>query len=182
MNPRKKLAGFTLIELMIVIAIMGIIVTMGVPMVYRIWHKQAMRQALSDICEVCGNARAQAILQGKMTTVVFHPKEHRLEVNGAAGYRPAARQDVDEPGAFQLSAPAPPSGSGLSAQISDRIMFEMLDINLSEFNDADSAVVRFFPNGTCDETKIILVDENGERRGVELEITTSFASVVPDIR
>ena len=72
-------------------------------------------------------------------------------------------------------------GSGLSAQLSNEVIIETLDINMSgvEFNDVDSARVRFYPNGVSDEMKMILFDGR-DRMGIELEITTGLASVVPD--
>ena len=48
-----------------------------------------------------------------------------------------------------------------------------------EFNDAESATVRFYPNGISDEMRMILFDGQ-ERFGIELEITTGLASVVRD--
>jgi len=46
-----------------------------------------------------------------------------------------------------------------------------------EFNDVDSARVRFYPNGTSDEMRLILFDGR-DRMGIELEITTGLAGVV----
>jgi Tfp pilus assembly protein FimT len=162
---------------MIVVAIMGIVMTMSVPIVYKVWHKAPMRKAVSDIVEVCSHARARAILQGTMTQVTFHPKENRLELSGVAG---PARTGGEESGAAAFIAPAA-TGSGLSAQLSKDIIIETLDINMSgvEFNDAETAVVRFYPNGISDEMRMILFDGR-ERLGIELEITTGLASVVND--
>src|SRR6266550_9093450 len=69
------LRAFTLIELMIVVAIMGVVLTMGVPIVYRMRHEAPLRKAVKEVVEVCSHARARAILQGKATCVVFHPRE-----------------------------------------------------------------------------------------------------------
>src|ERR1035438_9390132 len=76
--------GFTLIEIMIVVAIMAIVMTMSVPIVYKVWHKAPLRKAVADVMAVCSLARQRAILQGTMTQVTFHPKENRLEVSGIA--------------------------------------------------------------------------------------------------
>jgi prepilin-type N-terminal cleavage/methylation domain-containing protein len=170
-------SAFTLIEIMIVVAIMGIVMTMSVPIVYKVWHKAPMRKAVSDIVEVCSHARARAIMQGTMTQVTFHPKENRLELSGAAS---PSRSAGEEGGAAGFIAPAA-TGSGLSAQLDAQIIIETLDINMSgiEFNDAESATVRFYPNGISDEMRMILFDGR-ERMGIELEITTGLASVVHD--
>ncbi len=174
--------GFTLLELMIVVGIMGIIMTMGVPLVYNIRHKEPMRKAVADVVEVCSNARARAILGGTVTEVIFYPRENRLQL-AAGSPRPAGDGAQPDQGNQPLQAPIPAApGSGLSAQLSDRLAIEMLDINLTEYRDADEAHVRFYPNGTCDEMTLILVSVEGDRREIKLEITTSLAMVESDVR
>ncbi len=165
--------GFTLIEIMVVIGIMAIVMTMGIPMVYKIWRKEPMRSALSSVEEVCGNARARAILQNTMTEVVFHPKEGRFEVSGAA-----AAPRSEEAASAGPSDVAPAPGSGLSGQLSEHVSIDMLDINLTEYRDREEAHVRFYPNGTCDEMTLILRDDENQQRGVTLEITTGLVSIL----
>jgi prepilin-type N-terminal cleavage/methylation domain-containing protein len=161
--PRKRQAklpwtvGFTMIELMMVVAIMGIVMTMGVPAIYHIWHKESLTKSVSDILEVCSHARARAILHGQMAEVVFHPQDRRLEVAGAG------------------------NGEGLSAQIPEQVVIEMLDVNLTEYKDAEIARVRFYPNGMCDEMTLILHSAQNEWRKISLEISTSLATV-EDVR
>jgi prepilin-type N-terminal cleavage/methylation domain-containing protein len=177
-TPHSALrTGFTLIEIMIVVAIMGIVMTMSVPIVYKAWRKAPMRKAVSDIVEVCSNARARAIMRGAVTEVVFHPRQNRLEVAGATGPPRSAGEESGIPGSVAPAA----TGSGLSAQLSGQVIIETLDINMSgvEFNDADEARIRFYPNGISDEMRMILFDGH-ERIGIELEITTGLASVVPN--
>ncbi len=38
---------------MIVVGIMGIVLTMSVPLVYKVWRKAPMRKAVADVVEVC---------------------------------------------------------------------------------------------------------------------------------
>ena len=66
--------AFTLIEIMIVVGIMGIALTLGVPIVYKVWHRTPMVQAIRDFTMICGNARSQAILQGRPVDLVLHPR------------------------------------------------------------------------------------------------------------
>jgi prepilin-type N-terminal cleavage/methylation domain-containing protein len=149
-------AGFTLIEIMVVVLIMGITLTMSVPIVYKLWHKAPMRQAVKDIFEVCQNARRRAIFSGQPAELKFHPRERRLEVTGA-------------------------TGEGTSVKLGDGVMIDLLDINMSgvEYRDADVAKVIFYPTGTSDEMKMVLRYE-AEQIGIELELTTGLASVVSD--
>jgi prepilin-type N-terminal cleavage/methylation domain-containing protein len=176
-----RFSGFTLIEIMLVVGIMGIVLTMGVPMVYKVWHRAPMISAVKDVVEVCSHARALAIMQGKEVDVIFHPKEGRLEVGSAATND--APQTASSAPALSVNAPSP-SGSGLSARFSDRVSIELMDINKlpHEFRDDDLARVRFFPNGTCDELTLILVSDQNERREITLEITTGLANVESDPR
>jgi len=171
--------GFTLIEIMIVVSIMAIAMTMSVPIVYKVWHKAPMRKAVADVVEVCSNARARAILHGTVTEVVFQPRDGLIGLGAAPAPKAAAKEKEVNP-ALEAIAPERP-GSGLSAQLSDRVIIETLDINMSgiEYNDAETAKVHFYPNGTSDEMRMILFDGR-DRIGIELEITTGLASVVPN--
>ena len=163
---------------MIVVAIMGIVMTMSVPLVYKVWRKAPLRKAVADVVEVFSNARKRAIMQGTMTQVVLHPKENRMEVSGAGS---VSRSTGEESGASGFSAPA--AGSGLSAQLSNDVIIQELDINMSgiEFRDVETATVRFYPNGISDEMRMVLFDGR-DQIGIELEITTGLVNVVNDIR
>jgi len=171
-----KPPAFTLIEIMIVVGIMGIVMTMSVPIVYKIWRKAPMRQAVGDVLEVCKRARDRAIMSGTPTEVVFHPKVNRLEIAGGGN---APRPATSEAGGAPASSAPPASGS--SAQLPDQVIIYLLDINMSgvEYRDAEEARVRFYPNGVADEMRMILFDGR-DYFGIELEITTGLANPVPD--
>jgi prepilin-type N-terminal cleavage/methylation domain-containing protein len=176
--PHSRRA-FTLIEIMIVVAIMGIVMTMSVPIVYKVWRKAPMRQAVGDIVEVFSHARARAIMTGTMTEVIMHPRDNLLGVSGSIG---TAQSAEDARAASVGNARASSSASsGLSAVLSKDVIIETLDINMSgvEYNDADTAVIHFYPNGISDEMRMILFDGR-ERMGVELETTTGLANAVHD--
>jgi len=173
---RFSCPAFTLIELMVVIGIMGIIMGIGIPFAFHAMHKESLTKAVSEVVEVCSHARARAILQGHMTEVVFHPKEGQLEVDGGGGGGSSAVEN----GAVVAATTSISHGSGLSAQIPSNLSIEMLDVNLTEYKDAEMARVRFYPNGTCDELTLILHSDNGQWRKISLEITTSLADVESD--
>jgi len=168
--------AFTLIEIMIVVAILGIVMSMGVPAIYRAQQKEGLRKAVSDIVEVCSNARAQAILRGTTVALRIRPQEGLLEVAAApppAGAQPAGSGEPPAGGA----PGAPPPRAGLCARIPDRVSFEMVDVNFVEYKDAEEARVRFHPNGTCDEMTLVLRSDRNEYRKITLEVTTGLASV-----
>src|SRR6266487_2053222 len=112
---RHCAAAFTLIEIMVVVAIMGLILATGIPSIYRIWKKEGMRQAVSDVVEVCSNARARAIFSGSQVEVVFHPLERRFEIGGGGvSTAPPAESEIEN---LEKPAPLPPSGSGQAGQL-----------------------------------------------------------------
>jgi prepilin-type N-terminal cleavage/methylation domain-containing protein len=158
-NGRMLLRGaFTLIEIMVVVAIMAIIMTAGIPTIYKALHKEGFRKTVSDIVDVCNSARARAIMKGTMTEVVFHPQDRTCEVAGGG------------------------IGGGLahSATIVEGARVEMLDVNLREYKGEEVARVRFYPNGTSDEMTLILVSDKNEWRKISVEITTGLTSVDSD--
>ncbi len=170
-------AAFTLIELMVVVSIMGLVMAMGLPSILRAFHREALRKAVWEVQEVCSHARARAILQGTMTEVVFHAQDGRLELAGAGAAPPSGGEATAAP----PPSPAVPSGSGLSAQFPDKVALALLKINGVSYMEADVARVRFYPNGTCDELRLILLrPDTGQYQGVFLEVTTGLAFLESD--
>ena len=173
---RASLGAFTLIEIMMVVAIIGLVMTMGVPAILRATRQEPMRKAVNDVMEICSHARAQAILHGVTITVVFHPQSRQIAIAGVV-----TANSTDNP--TQPVVPteeSKPSASATqtlnSAQFADSITIDMLDINLLEYKDADEAYVRFFPRGTSDEMTLVL-HSGSQYLKVTLETTTGLASV-----
>jgi prepilin-type N-terminal cleavage/methylation domain-containing protein len=70
--------AFTLIEMMIVVAIVGLIAAMGMPSILQALRKDGIRKAVNDVQQALGDARSRAIFSGKTTEVVFHPLEKSI--------------------------------------------------------------------------------------------------------
>lgn len=169
--------GFTLIEIMVVVALMGLIATTAIPTIYQLGKKEGMRRAVSDLIEVCSNARAQAILRGAAVDVIFHPVERRFEVGGLAA--PAASTDLEGESGAVKPAPPPSPGTGLAGIIPEDIVLEMLDVNLLEYKESEWTRVRFYPNGTSDEMTVVFHSDKGDFRKITLEPTTGLATQGP---
>lgn len=146
---------------MMVVAILGLVMAMGVPSILQEMHEEPMRKAVNDVVEICGHARAQAILSGQTTTVVFHPHDGTID----GGSIPAGAVSTRNNGKLTTSS-----------QFDNGIIIEMLDINLIEDKDAEIAGVRFFADGTSDEMTLVL-HSGDDWRKITLEVTTALASV-----
>lgn len=142
--------AFTLIEVMIVVAIMGLIAAMGVPSILQSFRKDGMRKAVSDVQKACADAREDAILHNKTTAVIFYPQPQdcRFGVEGKAETKTL------------------PAG----------VEFAMLDIGLQDYGGSEWARVYFYPDGTSDEMTLVLHSSDDTRK-ITLEFSTGLAFV-----
>jgi prepilin-type N-terminal cleavage/methylation domain-containing protein len=148
--------AFTLIEIMIVVAILGLVAAMGLPSILKVMQKEGMRKAISDVTDVCASARARAIFSGQTVAVTFHPgdKTFASEGGGAGHGSPWVH----------------------SSQLPGNVEIAMLDINQQDFSGSDYGRVRFFPNGTSDELTLVLHDRTDWRK-ISLEFSTALTRV-----
>lgn len=172
-HPR---AAFTLIELMVVVAIIGLIAAMSVPSILQAFRKEGMRKSLSEVQQLLVDARTRAIYSNRTTEVIFHPAEKRMEIADAPADEspvPLGGSSVNNAG----STPAPPNAQG-ALVLPDNVDIAMLDINLLDYGASEVAYVRFFPNGTCDELTLVL-HSGDEWQKITLEFSTALATTGP---
>jgi prepilin-type N-terminal cleavage/methylation domain-containing protein len=148
--------AFTLIEIMIVVAIIGMIAAMGLPSILKALQKEGMRKALSDITDVCASARAKAIFSQQPCAVLFHPADRTFEVMGGGEGHSSTYVH--------------------SGKLPDGVDFAMLDIEQLDFVSEKDAYVWFFPNGTANEATIVLHDKHDWRK-ISLEFATGMTRV-----
>jgi Tfp pilus assembly major pilin PilA len=161
---------------MVVVGIMGLIMALGVPLVYKIWHKAPMNKAVADMFELCSNARARAIWQGVTTELVFHSTDGSIWVQNSQSSAPAHRTDQGAAAPVPVSAPTlSGSASGLATHLPDTVAISKLYVSGVDCMEFEQARVRFFPNGTCDELIMQLLSDKNERVEISLEITTGLA-------
>ena len=132
--------GFTLIEVMMVVAILGLTLTMGLPGFLHVLQREGMRKAEYEMLEACKEARRAAIMNNQKTFLVIHPLQKTFEVSGAYPQK----------------------------QLPNDVGIDILGVNFIQFEQADDARVCFFPNGTSDEFTIVLHSSGGAYRKIYL--------------
>ena len=168
--------AFTLIELMVVVAIVGLVLAMGIPSLLMAVRKEGMRKGVSDVMDACSEARSRAIFQGKTTEIIFHPQENRWEIANAPDDAQMPMDDM-----MDNTNPAPaqtehsPWAEAATGTLPEGVVFALMDINLEDYLGSSDARVRFFPNGTCDEARLVLLSR-GEKEMITLEFATSLAT------
>lgn len=172
----ERREGFTLIEIMIVVAIMLVILGVGIPSVFRSMKKDPLKQAVSDIVEGCAHARAQAILTGEPMVFVIAadgsfsvskaPKRANLAPKTGAAALEVSEADFEEP------AEAAPSS--FTAQLDQDVGVELLFVNFKDQIDQEKAEVHFYQNGMSDEFTIILNWSNANRTKITLDPITGL--------
>lgn len=172
----ERREGFTLIEIMIVVAIMLVILGIGIPSVFRSMKKDPLKQAVSDIVEGCSHARAQAILTGEPMVFVISsdgsfsvskaPKRENL-----APKTGAAALEINE---ADYADPLESSPSSFSALMDKDVGVELLFVNFKDQIDLEKAEVHFYQNGMSDEFTIILNWSNSNRTKITLDPITGL--------
>lgn len=82
---RRQQAGFTLIEVMIVGAIVGIVVALAVPNL-RVWlAKYDLKQSMSEIASDLNLAKLVAMNRNRQATVIIQMAGSHVQVSGASG-------------------------------------------------------------------------------------------------
>ena len=169
---------------MIVIGIIALVMTAGVPLMTRAMNKNQLAKAVNDTLEGCKLARDRAILQNKPYDFVIRNRTEndaeitvetaRLKDPGAtasamaassAGTSAAPASSTKDPGSLLGDFPR---------KLGDDVAVELVYVNMIDHMDAAEARVRFYPNGTSDEFMITFA-HGGNRRTIKVDIITGAA-------
>lgn len=160
MNPgdykSRSRSGFTLIEIMMVIGLIAIMFSVGIPSFVNSQNKRPMRLATEKVMEVFNTARAQAIIRGVVVELRMNPTEYTFDVVPTS----IATELNDN-----VASGSPDERRGLfTMKLPDEVGIELLDVNFVDLKEEESAVLRFYSNGTTQEFKMVLRSLRGEYR------------------
>jgi prepilin-type N-terminal cleavage/methylation domain-containing protein len=182
--------GFTLIEIMVVCAIIGVIMTISVPTIYRQLHPESMQKAVNDVLEACQEARTQAVLTGTIHELVINREDRQIQVVPAPKQPKTSSMDRLE--SLNLAGeewripdrdatPAQSAGASVfTAKLSDKILIDLIGVNRMDFTDAPTTRVQFHPNGISDDFHMVLRGGENDTRMIFLEAVTGLADVEMD--
>jgi prepilin-type N-terminal cleavage/methylation domain-containing protein len=169
----SRAAAFTLIEIMIVVGILAIIMAIAIPSVYQQMQKDAMRQAVSDVIDACGHARARAILDGTVCEVTI-----RVPPNGSVNVTATGKATAGTEFTDSDAGERPAGGSVFSAKFQDRIVkVDAMVFEAADRNVENEVVCKFYPNGTCDAMRVELASDRNEVRIITTDVVTGIADV-----
>jgi len=181
-NQNRRL-GFTLIELMVVIVLIGIMTAMIIPEMKGTYEDALLRSTSRELVSVFGVAGSRAVGVNQVLQVRLDRKTGRYAIerrvrDGGRGSRFVPARDV-------------PGGEGkLDTRISIEVRRpgedpinasgdEALQVGESEPQAlASDAAIAFYPDGTADAREIVLRDRDGFRLALRVNPVTARVHVV----
>jgi prepilin-type N-terminal cleavage/methylation domain-containing protein len=167
-NPSRAAAGFTLVELLIVLVIAVLLVTLGLPNLLGLLARQRLEGQARDVAALVHRARHEALVRGVPAVV-------ELDADGFTAFVDVHGASLTDPpdGVYEPLPAAPVQGTDL--RIGDRRLHERLHLEgpgampgvegLTFVDGAPKAI--FDPDGSVRDTGAIRISD---RRGNVLEL------------
>jgi len=123
----RKKSGFTIIELMVIIAIISILATVAIPNFFQWRPKRQLSAAAKDVFSVMQYARSRALKDNVSVVLEFDPANEEYTVFldngvGAGAIVNNGTQDGDEP--TVKSGRMPPGINLVSTDFGDKVRFD----------------------------------------------------------
>ena len=134
---------------MMVVAIVGLTLAMGLPSFLRVLHRQGIGKAEYELLEACQEARRSAIMNNQTAHLIIHPLQRTFEV----------------PGAYPMK------------ELPGEIIIDILGVNFVQLEGAEVADVKFSPKGFSDEFTILFHGPGGQYVKIYLDTVTALPQV-----
>ena len=176
LSSRRGRAGFTLMELMVVIVIIGIMTAMMIPEMKGTFQDALLRSTSRELINVFDLAYSRAVSLNQLRRVRLDEKtgryllEKQVVENGQEIFVPAddvpgGKGALDPRIAVEFHAP----GEIASEAKSDAPVLG---------NDVGGIAIAFYPDGTADAGAVLLRDRSGFRLRLQINPVTARVHVV----
>jgi type II secretion system protein H len=179
-NPslRRAPAGFTLIELMVVITIIGIMTALMIPEMKGTFQDALLRSTSRELINVFDLAYSRSVSLNQL---------RRVRLDETSGRYRVEKQVQENGQSFFVPVDDVPGDQGA---LDSRITVEChqpSEISPSDNASAavpgseagsDEATIAFYPDGTADATEVVLRDRQGFRLALQINPVTARVHVV----
>lgn len=183
LNRRALKQGMTLMELLLVVAIMVVIAALAAPSVQRTIARQTLRSGADRVRVAMGQARVRAIREGEEFAVFYMPDGGWFNVAPYAQYQEqsnlAARQQQNVENGVQTDFEDDMLPRGVKFAATESIV----DARAAETMEATGAsgtvkMILFYPDGTSQDARITLQNQVNSVIDIELRGLTGIAKTV----
>lgn len=189
MNRRQQ-AGFTLLEIVLVVVIIGIASAVAVPMFARSFRGARLRNSTRMITMMHRHAQSKAVLGQRYMALLFDEVKGTVELVDQG--QPGVKQDVlfgSLDGGSGMGTevsggePAPDDAdAGDGAVVQSQLQRSLEDgVNLSAFSGGREIdgihYVSYYPNGMCDAYSLEIADNENRRSEVKVDPVTGKVKV-----
>ena len=152
----KNRGGFTLLELLIVILIIGVMMSVGIPRIFNGLESTKTRNLLSDIIIFFRQTRMDALSTSKPVEVTIKLLEGVFETNNDK--------------IFEI-----PEEYGILIKLMNDDEYGYYD------DELEKTKVTFYPNGMATEKKLVLSNSNSDFAIITVDPLTGLANYSTDI-
>lgn len=178
LSSQRGCAGFTLVELMVVIAIIGIMTAMMIPEMKGTFQDALLRSTSRELINVFDLAYSRAVSLNQLRRVRLDEKsglylvEKQVTEHGEENFVPADdvpgnKGELDSRIAIEFHQPgefSSPTDNPTEAPVST--------------DDSSGVIIAFYPDGTADAGDITLRDREGFRLRLHINPVTARVHVV----
>ncbi|MEH6518534.1 MAG: GspH/FimT family pseudopilin [Halioglobus sp.] len=124
----KGIQGFTILELLVAMTIVGMLLTASVPSTIRFYESMQYRKAIRDVVTTLGSARYRAVNSGKAQDVSINPdakllayQEHEVQIPEmlTVAVHSAKEVNTDSTGVIRFYPEGGSSGGGIDLERPD---------------------------------------------------------------
>jgi|TARA_B100000959_G_scaffold278980_1_gene338345 prepilin-type N-terminal cleavage/methylation domain-containing protein len=165
--------AFTLVELMVVMAIGALLLGISIPSIWSLMKKAPLEQGISDVESMCRLARAEAIVKQRAMDVVLNETEEVVALTTAA-------RVINKPDSLTGVMIKTTEETELIDQAILEVDLQIIEPEADEFT-MDEIRIRFYPNGTSETLELRVVGD-GEAYRLTLDPVTGRTTVLNEDR